>query len=75
MNEVKCPYCEKIQKDEPVKSWSYGKIIKSHTKEKTTWGASVKCSQYTCKCGKSFKFYLTTNGKSWTIPKSNKLEK
>ena len=44
MSDVKCPFCGKLQKDEPSKSWAYGKMIKSRTKEKTIWGASVKCS-------------------------------
>ncbi len=72
MDNVKCPYCGNLQKDDPIKSWSYGKMIEARTKEKTIWGASVKCSQYQCNCGKPFKFYLTTKGKSWTIPKSKK---
>ncbi len=72
MCNVKCPYCGKPQKDDPIKSWSYGKMIETRTKEKTIWGASVKCSQYRCNCGKPFRFYLSTKGKSWTIPKSKK---
>jgi len=68
--KIECPLCHKIQKQKPKKSWHYGKMIEEKTSEGTKWGASVKCSQYSCKCGKSFKFYLTTKGKSWTIPKS-----
>ncbi len=67
--KIECPYCEKEQKQEPTKTWAYGKMIESRTKNETKWGASVNCSQYSCKCGKPFRFYLTTKGKSWTIPK------
>jgi len=70
--EIKCPQCNKKQNQEPKKSWQYGKMIEERTKEGTKWGAAVKCSQYSCSCGKSFKFYLTTKGKFWTIPKSKK---
>jgi len=70
--EIKCPHCDKNQKQKPVKSWQYGKMIEEKTKSGTKWGASVNCSHYYCNCGKSFKFYLTTKGKFWTIPKSKK---
>ena len=70
---VSCPVCGKKQSQEPTKSWSYGKMIEARTKKKTVWGASVQCSPYRCKCGKAFRFYLTTKGKSWTIPKSKKI--
>ena len=74
--DIKCPICKKKQSQKPVKSWSYGKMIEKRTTKGTVWGASVNCSQYHCECGKSFRFYLTTKGKSWTIPKSKKtLEK
>lgn len=69
MTEITCPICNKVQKQKPKKSWTYGKMIEKRTSEGTTWGASVKCSNYECKCGKSFRFYLTAKGKSWTIPK------
>lgn len=65
----KCPFCNHKQIDQPVKSWAYGKMIEKRTNEGTIWGASVNCSQYYCKCGKQFRFYLSTKGKSWTIPK------
>jgi hypothetical protein len=68
-----CPYCDITQKQVPVKTWSFGKLIENRTKEGTTWGASINCSQYYCvKCGKSFISYLTTKGKYWTNPKSKK---
>jgi hypothetical protein len=68
--DIKCPYCNKEQKYGPKKTWEFGKLIKNRTKEKTTWGASINCSQYYCTCGKPFRFYLSANGKYWTIPKS-----
>jgi len=69
MTSVKCPFCRKLQKDKPIKSWSYGTLIEKKIQEKTIWGSSIKCSRYICKCGKSFNFYLTQKGKSWTNPK------
>jgi len=66
----KCPYCKKAQAQEPIKSWKYGKMIEKRTTKGTVWGSTVNCSQYHCECGKPFRFYLTTKGKSWTIPKS-----
>jgi len=68
--EIRCPRCEKIQKQKPIKSWGYGKMIEKRTNVETIWGSSVKCSQFGCKCGKSFNYYLTSKGKFWTIPKS-----
>lgn len=68
--KVKCPHCDKIQNQKPIKSWAYGKMIEAKTAKGTKWGASVNCSRYACKCGKSFNFFLATKGKSWTIPKS-----
>ncbi|MDE1818480.1 MAG: hypothetical protein KGI19_07745 [Thaumarchaeota archaeon] len=38
----------------------------------TKWGAAVTCSRYLCKCGKPFNYFLSSKGKSWTIPKSKK---
>lgn len=73
--KVKCPYCKKQQTQKPTKTWAYGKMIEKRTKNGTEWGASVNCSQYYCECGKSFRFYLTTKGKSWTIPKLKKSKK
>lgn len=73
-DNVKCPYCRKNQKKDPVKTWSFGKLIESRTEEGTKWGTSINCSQYYCeKCGKSFLYYLTKNGKSWTNPKYKKV--
>ncbi len=73
--KINCPECNKVQKQEPTKTWEYGKMIEKKTVDGTTWGASVNCSQYYCKCGKPFRFYLTTKGKSWSIPKSKKSKK
>ena len=71
--EIKCPHCDRIQKKDPTKTWSFGKLIENRTDEGTTWGASIDCSQYYCeKCGKSFLFYMTKKGKNWTNPKSKK---
>ena len=67
--EIKCPHCNKKQKQKPIKSWVYGKMIESRTKTGTKWGASVNCSRHSCSCGKSFNFYFTSKGKYWTIPK------
>jgi len=67
---IKCPQCGIIQSQEPTKSWNYGKMIEKRTSKGTVWGASIKCSQYYCECGNPFRFYLSTKGKSWTIPKS-----
>ena len=71
---IKWPFCTKIQKKDPVKTWSFGKLIENRTEEEgTTWGASIDCSHYYCeKCKKSFLFYLTKKGKSWTNPKPKK---
>jgi len=66
---VLCPVCGEKQSQEPVKSWNYGKMIEKRTSEGTVWGASVECSIYDCKCGKSFRYYLTSKRKFWTIPK------
>jgi len=70
--EIKCPYCNGTQKQKQIKSWVYGKMIEKRSKSGTTLGAKVKCSRYSCNCGKSFNFYLTEKGKFWTIPKSKK---
>ena len=67
--KIECPICFKEQKQKPTKTWTYGKVIKNRTEHGTEWGASINCSQYYCKCGKPFRFYLTTKGKHWTIPK------
>jgi len=69
MTKPTCPVCDKEQKQKPKKTWTYGKMIEKRTIDGTEWGASVKCSSYACKCGKSFRYYLTAKGKSWTIPK------
>ena len=69
MTKPTCPVCDKEQKQKPKKTWTYGKMIEKRTIDGTEWGASVKCSSYACKCGKSFRYYLTATGKSWTIPK------
>lgn len=68
--EIICPFCDKNLKEQPIKSWTYGKMIEKKTEKGTEWGASVTCSRYSCKCGHRFNFFLTTKGKSWTIPKS-----
>jgi hypothetical protein len=68
--KIICPYCNQSQKKEAKKTWSYGKMIEKRTKSETVWGASINCSQYYCECGKPFRFYLTSKGKFWTIPKS-----
>ena len=49
----KCPFCGKNQKKE-IKKWNYNK---------------VEAARYACVCGKSFNFYMTSKGKTWTIPK------
>ena len=69
--EIKCPFCNKNQKQEPIKSWAYGKMIQERTNEGTKWAASVNCSRYLCKCSKKFNYYKSKN-KSWTIPKKKK---
>lgn len=43
-------------------------MIVDRTKKGTTWGSAVECSQYNCRCGKNFKYYLSSK-KDWTIPK------
>lgn len=53
MEEVKCPFCGRNQTNNPVKSWSYGK---------------VKVNRYQCKCLKMFNHYMSIKS-SWTIPK------
>ena len=68
--EIKCPYCHKNLNQRPTKTWAYGKMIEKRDVKGTKWGASINCSQYYCECGKPFRFYLTTKGKYWTIPKS-----
>jgi len=68
---IKCPYCNEEQKQEPSKTWKFGRLIEKRSKDRTEWGASINCSQYYCVCGKAFRLYLTTKGKYWTIPKSN----
>ena len=73
MHNPKCPFCDREQTQKPVKTWAYGKMIVKKTVKSTVWGASINCSKYHCKCGKSFNVYLTTKGKSWTIPKSKSL--
>jgi|APSaa5957512535_1039671.scaffolds.fasta_scaffold02275_21 hypothetical protein len=32
--EIKCPYCEKIQKQKPKKTWGYGTMIETKIKKK-----------------------------------------
>jgi len=70
--KIKCPYCKSEQKQKPIKSWAYGKMIERRTKSGIKLGASINCSRYSCKCGKLFNFFITTKGKFWTIPKSKK---
>ena len=51
-------------------------MIEKRTKEGgTKFGASVNCARYSCVCGKAFNFFLTTKGKSWTIPKLKEITK
>ena len=73
--EIKCPYCHKNQNQKPIKSWGYGRMIEKRTKDGTIFGASVNCARYSCVCGKAFNFFLTTKGKSWTIPKLKEITK
>jgi len=68
--KVICPICNIEQKNQPIKTWSFGKLIEKRTKSGTVWGTSIDCSQYRCECGKYFRFYFTPKGKSWTIPKA-----
>ena len=68
MDKPKCPFCGKIQVQNPLKSWKYGKIIVKRTEKGTEWGNSVKCSRYQCNCKKLFNFYQSKK-KNWTIPK------
>jgi len=52
---IRCPFCNKIQNQEPLKSWKYG--------------ISIQVGRYKCQCGKFFNHY--NSGKSiWTIPKT-----
>lgn len=44
-------------------------MIEHRDKSGTKWGAAVTVSRYLCECGNPFNFFLTTKGKSWTIPK------
>lgn len=69
MTYPKCPFCSKIQKQEPIKSWKYGKMITSRTKDGTQWGSTVNCYRFGCTCSKMFNYYESIKGKSWTIPK------
>ncbi len=71
MEEPECPYCNKRQTQKPVKSWAYGKMIEKRTDKGTSWGSSVNCARYKCKCSKYFNFYSSKN-KNWTIPKPQK---
>jgi len=61
MDKPKCPFCGKIQVQNPLKSWKYGKIIVKRTEKGTEWGNSVKCSRYQCDCKKLFNFYQSKN--------------
>ena len=68
---IVCPECQQIQTQEPVKDWQYGKIISKRKKDGTEWGAAIHCSRYCCaKCEKFFNYYVSSNNKTWTIPKS-----
>lgn len=67
--KVKCPYCNAIQNQEPLKKWAYGKLIAKRTLKGTKMGPSINCSRYQCECKKFFIFYKTTKGKTWTNPK------
>jgi hypothetical protein len=48
-----CPFCKRKQTQEPLKSWSYGKIL---------------VNRYLCQCKKIFNHYQSDKS-SWTIPK------
>jgi hypothetical protein len=50
----KCPFCDKEQKQKPLKTWQYSK--------------TVAVSQYICRCSGRFRFYKGDKN-SWTIPK------
>ena len=70
---IKCPLCGLTQKQDPVKKWNYGKIIKKRSTDGTQWGAAIHCSRYCCnKCEKFFNFYVSSKDKTWTIPKTKK---
>ena len=72
-NKIKCPRCEKIQKQIPEKTWSYGKMIKKRDKTGTIWGHGITCNRFLCsKCKKFFNFYISSGNKTWTIPKFKK---
>lgn len=72
MSDIVCPFCGIKQIQKPIKSWNYGKMIEHRGTSGTTWGATVKCARYLCKCSKPFNYFLTSKGKSWTIPKLKK---
>ena len=49
-----CPFCEEPQEQKVIKNWKYGK---------------VSVERYQCTCGEKFNYYITENGKKWTVPK------
>ena len=67
---IKCPLCGLTQKQDPVKKWAYGKIIKKRSTDGTQWGAAIHCSRYCCnKCEKFLsdeknQLVLVNNGSS-----------
>ena len=70
--EIHCPFCDKVQTQKPMKSWTYGKMFKKRTKDGMKWGAAIRCSRYECHCGKLFNYYITSKNKTWTNPKSKR---
>ena len=55
MSKIKCPECGELQSENCVKEWKYG---------------YVQCFRYNCKkCEKFFNYYISSKGKTWTIPK------
>jgi len=54
LDRPKCPFCGKIQTQNPVKSWKYLR--------------TVKVSRYGCACGRFFHHYISPKN-TWTIPK------
>ena len=53
METPTCPHCNKKQSQKPMKEWKY---------------SVYAVSRYECKCGKSFRWYVSPKS-TWTIPK------
>lgn len=58
-NDPVCPFCNKKQKQKPLKNWQYLKTI--------------SVCRYKCSCDKFFQFYQSHKS-SWTIPKPKNIE-